>query len=187
VSASATLAYRSVLPAAEEARRTDDVFRLRSGLASDAGGIHALIAANQEQGRLLPRALGELRFRASHFAVVTCGSRIAGCAELAPLGGGVAEIRSLVVDAKYRGRGIAGRLVRALRRRAIRAGYTRLCAFAHDERPFLKWGFSIVPHGQVPEKIATDCRGCRHFGTCTQHGLVLTLPSRSASPAGRSR
>jgi amino-acid N-acetyltransferase len=161
------------------------VCRLRTGIPADAPGLHALIVANLEQGHLLPRALGELRLHATRFVVVTSGTRIAGCAELAPLGGDVAEIRSLVVDARFRGRGMAGRLVRALRRRAVAAGYTRLSAFAHDARAFVAWGFSIVPHSDVPEKVATDCRGCRHFGSCTQYGLVMTLPTRTSAAAGR--
>jgi amino-acid N-acetyltransferase len=145
-------------------------------MVKDVSAIHALITANLEEGRLLPRTPGELRLRASRFVVAVSRSRIVGCAELAPLGQDVAEIRSLVVHEAFRGRGVAGRLVRALRQRAIAAGFGRLCAFAHDPRPFLRWGFAVVGHGDVPEKIEIDCRRCRHFGSCTQFGVVLPLP-----------
>jgi N-acetylglutamate synthase-like GNAT family acetyltransferase len=63
----------------------------------------------------------------------------------------------------------------AIRRRARAAGYERLCAFAHDPRPFVGWGFSIVSRDTIPEKIAIDCSTCRYFSGCTQFGLALAL------------
>jgi N-acetylglutamate synthase-like GNAT family acetyltransferase len=111
------------------------------GDVRDASALHALISANVEPGWLLPRAFDELQRHAPRFLVMNVGEDLIACAELAPLSNRVAEIRSLVVDARHRGSGFAGRLVRAIRRRARAGGYERLCAFAHDPRPFLGWGF----------------------------------------------
>src|SRR5687768_10789574 len=70
----------------------------RAATPGEAPALHRLIAAHLEEGRLLPREAGELAIHAHRFVVATRRGRIVGCAELAPLSGRVAEIRSLVVD-----------------------------------------------------------------------------------------
>jgi N-acetylglutamate synthase-like GNAT family acetyltransferase len=153
---------------------------LRTATEADAAALHALVTAHLEEGRLLPRSLGELSVHAPRFVVATRGGRLVGCAELAPLSAGVAEIRSLVVDRQARGSGLAQRMVRELARRARVNGHATLCAFAHDPGFFVRFGFSIVPHTWVPEKIAHDCVACPLFRQCGQHALVLSLDDRAA-------
>src|SRR5262245_57409087 len=79
---------------------------LRTADPSQAKRLHALISANREEGRLLPRTLAELTARAPRFVVAMRGRRMVGCAELAALSSHVAEIRSLAVDATERGHGV---------------------------------------------------------------------------------
>src|SRR5262249_14986044 len=67
---------------------------LRSADASNARKLHALIAANLEEGHLLPRELDELTVHAERFVIAVRGRTIVGCAELAPLGPHIAEVRS---------------------------------------------------------------------------------------------
>ena len=157
---------------------------LRAAAASDAPALHALIASHVEEGHLLPRALGELTIHAPRFVVAVQaaaeGDRIVGCAELAPLSPGVAEVRSLVVGRDARKLGLGQRMVDELGRRARREGHQRMCAFAHDPKFFVKLGFSIVPHTWVPEKIAHDCVGCPLFRNCGQYAIVLDLHSMPA-------
>ena len=154
---------------------------LRAALAADAPQLHALVASHLEEGHLLPRALGELAIHAPRFVVAVEGGgssgddRLVGCAELAPLSASVAEVRSLVVDRKARGNGLGQRMIDELGRRARREGFTRLSAFAHDPKLFVRLGFSIVPHTWVPEKIARDCHSCALFRNCGQYAVVLDL------------
>lgn len=158
---------------------------LRVAIAGDAPALHALIAAHLEEGRLLPRSLGELADHAHRFVVAIQSDtsvaqsdqvdRIVGCAELAPLSKAVAEIRSLVVSHDARQSGLGHRMVEELGRRARREGFARLCAFAHDARFFVRMGFAIVPHTWVPEKIAHDCHACPLFRNCGQYAIVLDL------------
>jgi amino-acid N-acetyltransferase len=148
---------------------------LRTASAADVPAIATLIAAHLEEGRLLPRSVSDLTAHADRFVVAERRGRIVGCAELAPLSGRVAEVRSLVVDHRARGLGVGRRLVAELQRRAAVAGYEQLCAFGHDAAFFVRLGFSIVPHTWVPEKIARDCVGCALFRRCGQHALVVGL------------
>jgi amino-acid N-acetyltransferase len=148
---------------------------LRTADAAEAKKLHALIAANREEGHLLPRTLGELAVHANRFVVAVRGRRIVGCAELAPLSPHVAEVRSLAVDRKARGGRVGVMIVDELRRRARREGFEKLCAFTHAPGYFSQMGFSIVPHSWLLEKIFTDCVKCPHFRTCGQYGMVVPL------------
>jgi predicted acetylornithine/succinylornithine family transaminase len=158
-------------------RRQAAVF-LRAGTADDAAALHALIAAHLEEGHLLPREAGELAVHASRFVVAVRRGRVVACAELAPLSGEVAEVRSLVVAPGVRGLGIGGQLLSELQRRARRDGFQRLCAFTHDAGYFVRLGFTLVPHVWVPEKIARDCHACSLFRRCGQQAVILPLASR---------
>jgi amino-acid N-acetyltransferase len=157
---------------------------VRSATAAEAPVLLALTEAYREEGRLLPRSLGELSVHAPRFVVAVRQGGIVGCAELAPLSGRVAEVRSLVVARGARALGIGRALVTELKRRARAAGFEQLCAFAHEAGHFIRLGFSIVPHPWVPEKIARDCTSCALFRRCGQHALVLPLrDARQPSPA----
>jgi len=157
------------------ARKSRATIALRSGDPADAATLHALITANLEEGHLLPRTLSELTIHATRFVVAVSKRTIVGCAELAPLSPGVAEVRSLVVDPRARGSHAGTQLVDELRRRAQRDGYEKLCAFTHAPGYFTRMGFSIVPHSWLLEKVFTDCLKCPQFRQCGQYGMVVPL------------
>ncbi len=161
--------------------------RVRRGRVADVPAIARLITANLAAGRLLPRSIEDLTRRAERFLVVTVGAEVVGCAELAPLSRAVAEVRSLVVDERCRGRGLGSRLVEELQRWARRDGFSTLCAFTHHPSHFIRLGFSMVPHHWLPEKLSTDCYGCPKFRTCGQYAMVLALNGGSVrtSAAGQ--
>ena len=84
---------------------------LRTAGPADVAAIHRLISEDLEVGHLLPRTIEDLEQHASRFVVADDGAVIVGCAELAPLSGRVAEVRSLVVDQTHRGRQIGPTMV----------------------------------------------------------------------------
>jgi amino-acid N-acetyltransferase len=161
----------------------------RSATAADADALHALIATHALEGHLLPRDLEEVRRHASRFVVCELNGEINACAELAPLSGRVAEVRSLVVSENFRRVGLAARVVDELRRRATAAGFEMLCAFTHDARFFVRQDFSIVPHQWLPEKVSTDCVSCPLFRRCEQYAMVMSLREvrKFAAPAAVRR
>jgi amino-acid N-acetyltransferase len=155
---------------------------IRRGVPADAPAILALIDADLKAGHLLPRTADDITRHAARFVVVTVDGAVVGCAELAPLSRAVAEVRSLVVDASCRGRGLGSRIIEELSRWAVQEGFSTLCAFTHSAGPFIRLGFSIVPHPWLPEKIAIDCVGCPKFRQCGQYAMALPLRGRSLRP-----
>lgn len=161
--------------AAVARRLTHDTPEVRRATRDDVAGIHALIAKYQATGHLLPRAADEIARHADRFVVVIDDGDVAGCAELAPLSGSVAEVRSLVVDEHLSGLGYGRHLVDSLVREARAQGFVSICAFTHDASYFSRLGFSLVPHAWLPEKIAVDCAACPLFRRCGQSAMRLRL------------
>ena len=148
---------------------------VRAASLADVDAIHELIERNIADGRLLPRRREEIATHISRFVVAVAGRRVVACADLAPLSGTVAEVRSLVVSGGARSRGIGRRLVNELASRAATSGFDTLCAFTHVAGYFVHMGFSIVPHTWLPAKIETDCRSCALFRTCGQYAVMMPL------------
>jgi amino-acid N-acetyltransferase len=167
----------------------DIAVEYRNGTAADAAAIHALIGAHREEGHLLPRQLEEIGARAARFVVADVDGEIKACAELVPLSGRLAEVRSLVVSPDLRRHGVASRLVDELAAKAKAQGFQSLLALAHDPRFFVRHNFSIVPHEWLTEKIAHDCAACSLFRQCGQQAMLLPLtPTRqTGSSAPRRR
>lgn len=147
----------------------------RQASPADAADIHRLISDNLEVGHLLPRTFDDIVDHARRFVVAEHEGRVIACAELAPLSGSVAEVRSLVVDQAARGNQIGPRLVTELARGAGSRGFATLCAFTHQPSHFVRMGFTIVPHMWVPEKITHDCTSCPLFRRCGQYAVTLPL------------
>ena len=172
----------TMVTSAADAAAGSDTVAIRPAGADEAPILFQLITDNLEVGHLLPRPLGEVVLHVPRFLVAAGPDGIAGCAELARLGPRVAEVRSLVVSAGHRRHGIGTLLLNAIVARAREQGYPRLCAFTHDPRPFIRIGFSIVPHQWVPEKIATDCHDCVWFRRCRQYAVILDLQPKAGRP-----
>jgi amino-acid N-acetyltransferase len=163
-----------------------EAIAVRMATAEDAPAIHELITRNLQEGHLLPRTLADVTARANRFTVVASpGADILACAELAPLDSSVAEVRSLVVREDARGEGLGHAVVKELRRRARASQFRTLCAFTHDPRLFVRFGFSIVPHTWLPEKVAADCWSCPLFQKCGQYAVVDTQLGRAVIPSPR--
>jgi amino-acid N-acetyltransferase len=156
---------------------------IRPARASDVRAIHRLITDNLEAGHLLPRTAADVAECVSRFVVATVkggdgrAGQVVGCAELAPLSTGVAEVRSLVVAEPFRGRHIGPSLVSRIAADGAGRGYATLCAFTHQPALFVRMGFTIVPHVWVPEKITHDCTSCSLFRRCGQQAVMLPLRS----------
>jgi amino-acid N-acetyltransferase len=157
------------------ARELPAGYTIARGRPGQAAAMLALITANLEEGHLLPRSLDDLERHAERFLVIMAGDTLVGCAELAPLSGTVAEVRSLVIDAAHRGKRLGPALIESLGATARREQFGTLCAFTHEPTHFVRLGFTIVPHTWLPEKIATDCFACPKFRTCGQYAVALPL------------
>lgn len=167
----------------KQRRRKPRTVSIRPARREEFPPLYRLITSHLREGHLLPRQPDELQRHAGRFLVAVDGDRIVACGELAPLSHALAEIRSLVVDRRYRGSGIGRRLVEELRQQARLDGFERLCAFTHQPAYFAHMGFSIVPHLWLPEKIGTNCSSCALFRRCGQFAMLDDLEPVRDNPS----
>lgn len=171
-------------------------FRIRMAEGRDTHSIYYLIRSSIGQGDfLLPREeaeIGELIGRGNFFVAVEGGAagegKVAGCASLEEYGG-IAELRSLVVEENWRRQGIGKELVRSVESLAGRRKYGRLYTLVdqdlvefYEVQGFKGMGRFIGPdggaldiNGETLEKMKRYCMGCDRYKVCTEHLMCKNL------------
>lgn len=142
---------------------------------SDIGNIHDLLADSARAGLVLPRPTTEIRHHLADFLIAYIDDEIAGCISLRDYGKGLFEVRSLVVEDRWRGRGIGSALVKEVVDLANSRGAHSLFALTYHPHLFQRLGFRIVPKELFPQKVWTDCRYCAKQHCCDEIALVLDL------------
>lgn len=157
--------------------------RARRAKASDAEGIHALIAGYAAEGLLLPREADEIRRNISHFIVLEEKGRIASCVALESYGADLAEVRSLAVAAEFRSRGLGARMLQFALTDARRRGIARVFAVTHAPHFFLRNGFAPTSRLALKEKLERDCNSCPKRRSCQLVAVIATvIPERITLP-----
>ena len=114
--------------------------------------------------------LDGLRQHFENAFVARAGNRIVGCSALEVYEGG-ALLRSLVVDAEYRGAGVGSSVtdasIQLARRRLAPAVYLLTTA---AERFFPKFGFDIVDRADVPASVLASAEFSR---ACPSTAIVM--------------
>jgi N-acetylglutamate synthase-like GNAT family acetyltransferase len=157
--------------------------RARRAKPADAEAIYRLIAYYVSEGLLLPRAEEEIRRNISHFLVFEEKVRIVSCVALESYGPDLAEIRSLAVDPKLRGRRLGSRLIDFALTDARRRRIARVFAVTHAPEFFLRHGFAAGSRQSLTEKLERDCRTCSKRRSCKLVAVIATvIPERVTLP-----
>ncbi len=150
--------------------------QVRKAVLHDVPGILDLVEGAARRGEILPRTAEEVYEGLRSWTVaVEEGGAVVGCAALVILWWDLAEIRSLVVDPAYQGRGIGRRLVEACLQEARELGIGRVFALTRAVPFFQRLGFRIVAKESFPQKIWKDCLRCPIYFRCDEEALVYTL------------
>jgi amino-acid N-acetyltransferase len=115
---------------------------IRRAQPADAASIESLIQRYVASGTLLPRTVEFIAERAPDFLVATVGDRVVGCVHLEEYSPSLAEVRSLVVEPAWQGRGIGAALVRELEHLAVRRDFPVVFAVSNNEAFFLSQGYA---------------------------------------------
>ncbi len=150
---------------------------VRPAVLDDADAVYQLIAEAACTTSVLPRSRENVIQKIRNFFVLECEGRIIGCGALSLFTRTLAEIKSLVVAADWRGRGIGARLVAGLVDEAARLGVRRLFALTDSPRFFARCGFRPVSKATLPHKVWNECVFCPKFLNCQEEAMDMLLPT----------
>ena len=148
---------------------------IRKAILQDARQIHRLLLRYAKDGLVLPRSLMEIFEAIRDFYVFVDQEQVVGAAALNICWEDLAEVRSLVVDEDFAGRGIGRHLVEACLAEARILGIGRVFALTYQQRFFEKLGFTMIDKSELPQKIWGDCIKCAKFPECDEIALSLSL------------
>jgi amino-acid N-acetyltransferase len=148
---------------------------IRKAILQDARQIHRLLLNYAKDGLVLSRSLMEIFEAIRDFYVFVEGDRVVGAAALNICWEDLAEVRSLVVDESFAGRGIGKHLVEACLYEARTLGIGRVFALTYQQAFFEKLGFSVIEKSELPQKIWGDCIKCAKFPECDEIALSRSL------------
>ena len=148
---------------------------IRKAKLRDVKDVQRLIKLYSTRGEMLPRSLSELYDNIRDFVVSTRNRRVIGICALHVCWEDLAEIRSLAVEERNRGRGIGATLVKACLEEARMLGVKRVFALTYQSDFFERLGFKKVDKSVLPHKIWTDCLRCVKFPDCDEIAVVIEL------------
>jgi len=149
----------------------------RNATLPDALAIEQLVQVHVPDGTLLPRSLSEICENIRDFVVIEQEGEIIGCGALHLYGMHLAEVRTITITSKAKGKGAGRLLIDALMSEAKRQSVTCVCLFTRIPEFFGKLGFRAVEKEALPDKIHKDCLKCPRLHACDEVAMYRgTLP-----------
>lgn len=149
---------------------------LRKARVKECQAIQQFVNSFAEKGEVLPRSRANVYENIRDFFVLVDGEgNLIGTAALHVVWEDLAEIRSLLVDEKARGRGYGKDLANACVDEARQLGIKMVFALTYNPDFFVKLGFTREDKSALPHKIWADCIHCPHFPDCNEVPVVRSL------------
>lgn len=167
---------------------------IRPATIHDVPRIQEIINSHAELGKMLFKSYAQLYEDLRDFGVYEVDGDVVGCVALTIIWADLAEIRSLAVDDRHRGKGVGKGLVQWTVEEARRLGIRRLFALTYEQGFFGKLEFEVVTKDSLPLKVWSDCVRCPKRDGCDEIAVVRTLqdveapsvPSAPPTPHGVS-
>ena len=144
---------------------------------SDIPQMQKLVISEVKDGVILNRSEDEVATNIRSYVLAKDGGNIVGYTALHIHSKRLAEIRSLIVDASYRGQKIGQKMVQfCLEEAKILEIEEDVLVLTYLPLFFEKLGFVEMNKEHIPEhKIWADCIKCIHFPVCNEVALVYKI------------
>ena len=140
---------------------------------SDVQMMQELVSDSVEDGTILMRSSDEISTNIRSYTLAFDSDTLVGFTALHIHTTILAEVRSLIVDDKYRVKGIGKELVSLALKEGESLGLKEILVLTYKREFFEKLGFSEIPKESLPEhKIWADCIKCKHFPICNEVSLI---------------
>ena len=139
----------------------------------DIDQMQRLVMPEVQSGIILYRSDDEIAQNIRSYVVAREDKRIVGFCALHIYSKKLAEIRSIIIDKDYRGRGIGKNLVNFLTKEGKTLCVKSIFVLTYEREFFQKIGFDEIDKDKLPEqKIWADCIKCKHFPVCNEIAFI---------------
>ena len=145
-------------------------------ILKDIEQMQYLVKPEVQSGVILPRSDDEIAQNIRSYVVARIEEKIVGFCALHIFSKQLAEIRSIIIDKNYRGKGIGKNLVNYLINEGSKLGVESIFALTYEREFFQKIGFNEIEKDKLPEqKIWADCIKCKHFPVCNEIAFIKQI------------
>ena len=157
------------------AQRDTSIVKVRPARLTDIEALEGMVAYWANMGENLPRSRNELVRDIGSFAVAEHHGEVTGCASLYVYDSGLAEIRSLGVEAGWQGQGQGTAIVQHLVDKARQMAIKKVFVLTRTPEFFMKHDFLPTSKSLLPEKVLKDCDQCPRQHACDEVALEVNL------------
>jgi amino-acid N-acetyltransferase len=129
---------------------------IRSAKTSDIKGIRALIDTYAIGGRLLTKETVTLYESVQEFTVAIENNEVVGCGALHVLWEDLAEVRTVAVVDRLRGKGVGHQIMQAIEGRARAIGVKRIFCLTFETQFFGRHGFEEIEGTPVDADVYAE-------------------------------
>ena len=129
---------------------------IRSAKTSDIKGIRALIDTYAIGGRLLTKETVTLYESVQEFTVAVENNEVVGCGALHVLWEDLAEVRTVAVLERLRGKGVGHQIMQAIEERAGAIGVKRIFCLTFETQFFGRHGFEEIQGTPVDADVYAE-------------------------------
>ena len=137
--------------------------------------IATLVESHAKRNLVLPRSTEEIHDTIKDWVVVLERGKVIACGSLLGYSPALSEIRSLVVDDRFKRNGMGIAVVEALIAEARRRGVRTLFSLTRKSSFFKQIGFHNSEKSRFPEKAWRDCKHCPILMDCDRITVELSL------------
>ena len=171
---------KQVAYAVEQAQQRIDkrdlsAVKVRPARLTDIDTLESMVAYWAAMGENLPRSRNEIIRDIGSFAVVEHQGEVTGCASLYVYDSGLAEIRSLGIEAGWQRQGQGSAIVQHLVDKARKMAIKKVFVLTRTPEFFMKHSFLPTSKSQLPEKVLKDCEQCPRVHACDEVALEIDL------------
>ncbi|EIV8665699.1 argininosuccinate lyase [Vibrio parahaemolyticus] len=157
------------------AQRDSSAVKVRPARLTDIETLEGMVAYWANMGENLPRSRNELVRDIGSFAVAEHHGEVTGCASLYVYDSGLAEIRSLGIEAGWQGQGQGSAIVNYLVDKARQMAIKKVFVLTRTPEFFMKQSFLPTSKSLLPEKVLKDCDQCPRQHACDEVALEISL------------
>ncbi|KOO02607.1 argininosuccinate lyase [Vibrio nereis] len=160
-------------------KRDTSTVKVRSARLTDIEALEGMVAYWANLGENLPRSRNELVRDIGSFAVAEHHGEVTGCASLYMYDSGLAEIRSLGVEAGWQHQGQGTAIVQYLVEKARQMAIKKVFVLTRTPEFFMKQSFLPTSKSLLPEKVLKDCEQCPRQHACDEVALEVNLVEKA--------